>query len=98
LRKFDPGRVLGASAVVAALLVTATILLGGSAAMATILAVGLFNSSRFPTIFTLGIEGLVFGWLADGIGVHRAFVLPALCYLYIVHFGWRRAAQPAAIG
>lgn len=112
LRKFDPGRVLGVCAIAAALLVGATLLLTGSIAMWAILAVGLFNSIMFPTIFTLGIDGLgkltsqgssilimavvggavmpvLFGWLADRIGVHHAFILPALCYLYIVHFGWR---------
>ena len=119
VRKYDPGRVLAASAVVAALLVTATVLLGGHVAMWTILAVGLFNSIMFPTIFALGIEGLgkltsqgssilvmsivggailpvIFGWLADGIGVHHAFVLPAVCYLYIVHFGVRGSRGAAA--
>ncbi|TKC97249.1 sugar MFS transporter [Polyangium fumosum] len=121
LRKHDPGRVLGASAIVAALLVACTVLLDGPVAMGTILVVGLFNSIMFPTIFTLGIEGLgkltsqgssilvmsivggaivpvLFGRLADAIGIHQAFLLPALCYLYIVHFGFRgsrRVALPA---
>ncbi|MDI1451180.1 sugar MFS transporter [Polyangium sp. 6x1] len=120
LRKHDPGRVLGASAIVAALLVTATLLVDGPLAMGAILAVGLFNSIMFPTIFTLGIEGLgkltsqgssilvmsivggailpvIFGWLADRIGVHHAFFLPALCYLYIVHFGFRGSRHAAAV-
>jgi FHS family L-fucose permease-like MFS transporter len=118
LRKFDPGRVLGACAVAAALLVTAALLLTGPVAMWTILAVGLFNSIMFPTIFTLGVSGLgkltsqgssilimsvvggailpvVFGWLADRVGVQRAFILPAVCYLYVVHFGWRGSRRPA---
>ncbi|MDC0743547.1 sugar MFS transporter [Polyangium mundeleinium] len=118
LRKHDPGRVLGASAIVAALLVTATVLLDGPVAMGTILVVGLFNSIMFPTIFTLGIEGLgkltsqgssilvmsivggaivpvLFGWLADALGVHQAFLLPALCYVYIVHFGFRGSRHAA---
>ena len=33
-------------------------LLGGHAAMWTILAVGLFNSIMFPTIFSLGVAEL----------------------------------------
>ena len=63
----------------------------------------------FPTIFTLGIEGLgpltgegsgmlntaivggaiiplVQGYIADRMGIHHAFFLPAVCYLYIVFF------------
>ena len=26
--------------------------------------------------------------LADSIGIHTAFILPALCYLYIVYYGF----------
>ncbi|UQA63082.1 sugar MFS transporter [Polyangium aurulentum] len=118
LRKLEPGRVLGYCAIAAALLVGATLVLDGHVAMWTILAVGVFNSIMFPTIFTLGVSGLgkltsqgssilvmsivggailpvAFGWLADRIGVHHAFILPALCYLYILHFGWR-GSRPAA--
>jgi len=29
------------------------------------------------------------GMLADHVGVHHAFVLPLLCYLYIVFYGFR---------
>jgi FHS family L-fucose permease-like MFS transporter len=29
------------------------------------------------------------GALADRIGVHHAFFLPALCYLYVVYYGFR---------
>jgi FHS family L-fucose permease-like MFS transporter len=28
------------------------------------------------------------GWIADRIGVHHAFVLPVLCYLYIVYYAF----------
>ena len=36
------------------------------------------------------------GALADGIGIQHAFVLPALCYLYIAFYGFvgSRPAQP----
>jgi FHS family L-fucose permease-like MFS transporter len=27
--------------------------------------------------------------LADRIGVQHAFVLPMLCYLYVVFYGWK---------
>jgi FHS family L-fucose permease-like MFS transporter len=26
------------------------------------------------------------GWIADHIGIHHAFILPAICYLYIVYY------------
>jgi MFS transporter, FHS family, L-fucose permease len=111
LRKIPTGRAVGVAAIAAGLLVTTSILTTGSVAMWTILAVGLFNSILFPSIFTLGIEGLgkltgkgsailiaaivggaiiplTEGVLADHIGLHVAFVLPVLCYLYIAFYGF----------
>jgi MFS transporter, FHS family, L-fucose permease len=111
LRKIPTGRAVGIAAIAAGMLVTTSILTTGSVAMWTILAVGLFNSILFPSIFTLGIEGLgkltgkasailiaaivggaiiplTEGVLADHIGLHVAFVLPVLCYLYIVFYGF----------
>ena len=32
---------------------------------------------------------IIQGALADRIGIHLAFTLPAICYLYIVYYGWR---------
>src|SRR6202035_3557009 len=84
----------------------------GWLAMGTIIAVGLFNSVMFPSIFSLGIEGLgpltgkgsgllvmaivggaiiplAEGALADRIGIHHAFILPALCYIYIAFYGFK---------
>jgi FHS family L-fucose permease-like MFS transporter len=58
LRKFPAGRLLSLFAIGASLLVIASIASTGQVAAATILAVGLFNSIMFPTIFTLAIEGL----------------------------------------
>jgi len=58
LRFFRPGKLLAAHALVAALLVVTTMLTTGHVAMWTIIAVGFFNSIMFPTIFTLGIDGL----------------------------------------
>jgi FHS family L-fucose permease-like MFS transporter len=109
LRKVDSRKLLALFATVAVLLVIATMATGGMLAVWTIVAIGLFNSIMFPTIFTLGIEGLgpltgrassllvmaivggalvpvAQGALADSIGVHHAFVLPCLCYLYILFY------------
>jgi FHS family L-fucose permease-like MFS transporter len=110
MRVIAPGKVLAFNAVMAALLVATTMLTSGHVAMWSILAVGLFNSIMFPTIFTLAVDGLgkhtgqgsgilcmaivggaivpvIQGALADTIGIHHAFFLPILCYLYILYYG-----------
>jgi MFS transporter, FHS family, L-fucose permease len=35
------------------------------------------------------------GFLADHIGLHHAFILPAVCYLYIVYYAFR-GSRPIA--
>jgi len=109
-RYIKPGRVLAFNSFVAGILVIVSMLTFGDIAMYSILAVGLFNSIMFPTIFTLAIDGLgkhteqasgilctaivggaliplAQGFLADNIGIHHAFILPVLCYLYIAYYG-----------
>jgi MFS transporter, FHS family, L-fucose permease len=111
-QKIKPNTLLGIAALVAGALVCASMLTLGHVAMWTILAVGLFNSIMFPTIFALSIEGLgpltadgsamlvaaivggaiiplAQGAIADRIGIHHAFFLPVICYLYIAFFGFR---------
>jgi FHS family L-fucose permease-like MFS transporter len=58
LQKISTGKLLGFNAIVASLLVIASMLSFGHFAMWTILLVGLFNSIMFPSIFTLGVDGL----------------------------------------
>jgi MFS transporter, FHS family, L-fucose permease len=58
MQKLKAGKVLAFAALVAALLVVATMLSSGSVAMWLILSVGLFNSIMFPCIFSLGVAGL----------------------------------------
>jgi MFS transporter, FHS family, L-fucose permease len=110
LRRYKPSKLLAISSILALLLVTASMLLSGHAAMWSILAVGLFNSIMFPTIFSLGVAELgpltgngsgllnmaivggaivplLQGVIADHVGIHHAFVLPVICYLYILYFG-----------
>ncbi|MFI3218490.1 MAG: L-fucose:H+ symporter permease [Methylococcales bacterium] len=58
MQKIHASKVLIFNAVVAALLVLLTILSSGQLAMWAILAVGLFNSIMFPTIFSLALRGL----------------------------------------
>jgi len=110
-QKIKPSNVLGVAAIMAAILVAVSMLTFGHVAMWTIIAVGLFNSVMFPTIFTLAIEGLgpltgdgsgllvaaivggaiipeLQGLLADRIGIHHAFFLPILCYIYIAYYAF----------
>ena len=112
LQKLPTRAVLGTVAIVACLLVVTSMLSVGWLAMGTIIAVGLFNSVMFPSIFSLGVEGLgpltgkgsgllvmaivggaiiplAEGALADRIGIHHAFILPALCYIYIAFYGFK---------
>ncbi len=112
LGKQKPGRTLAILALCAASLVVISMLTNGQFAMWSILAVGLFNSIMFPTIFTLAIAGLgkhtgqgsgilctaivggaiipvLQGVFADNIGIHHAFILPVLCYMYIAFYGMK---------
>jgi FHS family L-fucose permease-like MFS transporter len=109
LQKISTEKLLGICASMACLLVITSMLAAGHFAMWSILAVGLFNSIMFPSIFALGVRGLgpltgkgsgllvasivggaiipeLQGIFADRIGIHHAFILPAICYLYILYF------------
>ena len=109
-RAFQPGKVLASFTVGAILLLLTTMSSGGLLSMWTALAIGLFNSIMFPTIFTLAIDGLgdfkpkasgllctsivggaiippLFGFTADLAGWKLAFIIPILCYAYIMFFG-----------
>jgi FHS family L-fucose permease-like MFS transporter len=108
----NPRKLLAVFAGVAGLLVLTTMLTHGDVAMVSVIAIGLFNSIMFPTIFALGIERmgpltgkassllimaivggallpLAQGALADRMGIQHAFILPLLCYGYIVFYGLR---------
>jgi len=110
LRQIKPGYVLAFNALIAIVLLTIAMLSAGHVAMWAVLAIGLFNSIMFPTIFTLAIAKLgrhtgegsgvlcmaivggaivpvVQGYFADHIGVLVSFVIPAVCYAYIVYYG-----------
>ncbi len=117
LQKIRTGTLLGIFAIVACLLVCTSMLFFGHVAVWSIIAVGLFNSIMFPSIFTLSIEGLgpltgegsgilvaaivggaiipeLQGVVADRIGIHHAFFLPALCYIYIAYFAFGGSHHP----
>ncbi|MET0754954.1 MAG: L-fucose:H+ symporter permease [Pseudoxanthomonas sp.] len=110
--RIDPGKLLGIFAAIVVGLLIVTMTTSGMTAVYSVVAIGLFNSIMFPTIFTLGVARLgpmtnkassllvmaivggavvplAMGFLADRIGVQHAFLLPALCYLFILFYGLR---------
>ncbi len=112
VRKIKPGYVLAFNATCAIVLLIVAMTSAGKVAMWAVLAVGLFNSIMFPTIFTLGLARLgrhtgegsgvlcmaivggaivpvVQGYFADTIGLLPSFVVPVVCYAYIVYYGLR---------
>ncbi|KSV91332.1 L-fucose-proton symporter [compost metagenome] len=58
MRFVDDGKALAFNAVAAMVLLLLTVFAGGSVAMWSVLAIGLFNSIMFPTIFSLALYGL----------------------------------------
>ena len=111
LRLFSPGKVLACAATAVITLLTISANTTGVVSGWSLLAIGLFNSIMFPTIFTLASEGLgrraaegsgiicmaivggaivplVTGNAADLWGLKHALVVPAVCYLTILAFGW----------
>ena len=58
MQKIAAGKVLAFNAAAAIVLLLVTILSSGAVVMWAVLAIGLFNSIMFPTIFTLAINGL----------------------------------------
>jgi FHS family L-fucose permease-like MFS transporter len=121
LQKVKTGTVLAVAAITACALVCISMLTTGHIAMYSIIAVGLFNSIMFPSIFTLGIAELgpltgdgsgmlvmaivggailpvLQGALADRIGIHHAFIIPAICYLYILYYAlWGSRPTPVVV-
>ncbi|NOT13909.1 MAG: sugar MFS transporter [Methylococcaceae bacterium] len=112
MSRIAASRLLTFNALAATTLLIITLSSSDGIAMWSILAIGLFNSIMFPTIFSLALSGLgdhtgqgsgilcaaivggaivpvAQGVLADFIGIHLAFVLPAMCYCYIAYYGWK---------
>jgi len=110
LQRLRPGYVLAVCAIVAAILTTTSSLTAGPVAAYSLIAVGLFNSIMFPTIFALATEQLgadtpngsgllcvaivggalippLTGKVADTFGLATAFLVPAVCYLWILAYG-----------
>jgi len=117
--KVSPRLLLSVFAAINILLLLVTLTNVGMVAVYSLVAIGLFNSIMFPTIFALSIERLgpltnkassllimaivggaivpfVQGVLADKIGLHHSFVVPLICYAYIIFFGVSGSRLPAA--
>ncbi|WP_208123270.1 sugar MFS transporter [Facilibium subflavum] len=110
LKIVKPPKLLSFNAIVAMILVIISISSSYSIAMWSILAVGLFNSIMFPTIFGLAhrelhhnstygsallctsiVGGAIIpifqGVVADYLGIQIAFIIPVICYGYILFYG-----------
>ncbi|WP_296382116.1 sugar MFS transporter [Winogradskyella sp.] len=90
-----PGKVLGIFAAIAIALIIVSISTTGLLSMWSILAVGLFNSIMFPTIFTLAIDGI--GELKPkGSGllcmaIVGGAIIPLICGTLIDNIGFKLA-------
>ncbi|GHA55223.1 sugar MFS transporter [Pontibacter akesuensis] len=112
LGRFIPSKTLGYFAGTVVVLLLFTIFAEGAVAMWAVIAIGLFNSIMFPTIFTLAVKGLgvhtsqgssllvmaivggaivppLQGLVADLSGsLQLSFLVPLICYLYILYYGF----------
>ncbi len=68
MTKINPARILTANALINVVLIAVAMLVGGKTAMWALIAVGLFNSIMFPTIFSLALKGLG-SFTSEGSGI-----------------------------
>ena len=119
MRYFAPEKVLAVFAIGALVSALIATFVAGPMAMYALIAVGLFHSIMFPTIFALAIRGLgplteegsgllimsiaggalvfIQGSVADNFGIQLAFIVTALCELYVLYYAlWgSRVTTPA---
>ncbi|MQA39606.1 L-fucose:H+ symporter permease [Rugamonas aquatica] len=116
MRYVSPGKALAFNSAAVIVLVLTAIFSGGHVAMWAMLAVGLFNSIMFPTIFSMALNKLgpltgqgsgvlcmaivggalvpfAQGLLADTISLQMSFLVPAVCYTFILYFGLKYAGM-----
>jgi MFS transporter, FHS family, L-fucose permease len=71
--------------------------LANSVMYPTVFALGIAElgpmTSKGSGVITIGNVGgavipVLFGWLADRIGIQYAFVLPIICYIYVAYYGF----------
>lgn len=111
MQTVKPWKVLVFNSAMVIGLLLVTVNTSGNLAMYSVLAIGLFNSIMFPTIFTLSIEGLdsqtskgsgwlclaivggaivplIQGFVADAANIQISFLIPAVCYVFILWFAF----------
>ncbi|MDN2709005.1 L-fucose:H+ symporter permease [Janthinobacterium sp. SUN118] len=116
MRYVSPGKTLAFNAAIVIALILVAVFSSGHTAMWSLIAVGLFNSIMFPTIFSMALNKLgaqtgqgsgilcmaivggaivpfIQGFLADSISLQLSFIVPALCYTFILYFGWKYAGM-----
>ena len=109
MTKLAPNKCLAFNATMTILLSIVAIIFDGYVSMVALLAIGLFNSIMFPTIFSLATKNLgkftseasglicmaivggalippVQGLVADYSNLLLSYVVPVLCYFYILFF------------
>lgn len=108
MQRVAPEKVLAVFALGALIGALIATFVTGPAAMYALIAVGLFHSIMFPTIFALAIRGLgplteegsgllimsiaggalvfVQGNIADAFGIQWAFIVTAICELYVLFY------------
>ncbi len=110
LQRLKPPAVLAGCAAMSVFLIILSINSSGNIAVWSMIAVGIFNSIMFATIFSLSVHGLkkyttrasgllstaivggailsfLMGLLKDKYSWSVAFLIPAVCYLYIIFYG-----------
>jgi FHS family L-fucose permease-like MFS transporter len=120
MRRFAPEKVLAVFALGALVSALVATFVQGPGAMYGLIAIGLFHSIMFPTIFALAIRGLgplteegsgllimsiaggalvfIQGNVADRYGIQWAFIVTALCELYVLFYalwGYRTSGAQA---
>ena len=116
MRYVSPGKTLAFNAAIVIALILVAVFGTGHTAMWALIAVGLFNSIMFPTIFSMALNKLgaqtgqgsgilcmaivggaivpfIQGFLADHMNLQLSFIVPALCYTFILYFGWKYASM-----
>ncbi|GAC1430209.1 MAG: L-fucose:H+ symporter permease [Terriglobales bacterium] len=59
-------------------------------------------TGKGSSIMVMAIVGgailpVIVGAMADRVGIHHSFIIPAICYLYIVYYGFRGSRPVAAL-
>jgi MFS transporter, FHS family, L-fucose permease len=114
MQKVSPGKALAFNSAMAIALLLLAVFGTSTLAMWSVLAIGLFNSIMFPTIFTMALHRLgkltgqasgilcmaivggalvpfAQGMVADALNVQKSFLVPTVCYAFILFYGLKFA-------